>query len=259
MILIQSTLFNILFFGITAIFCIVFIPTLFFSRNEVLWVTKLWLRIVYFLEKYVAGIDFEVRGKEHIPSDPSYIVAAKHQSAYETLKLYYLFGDPTIVLKKELLNIPVFGVFLNKLDVIPINRKNKEESIKSIIEGAERMKGQKRPIIIFPQGTRVSVQTSAQQRPYKGGIVKMYQNSDMPVVPLALNSGMFWARNSFIKKPGKVIFEFLPAIEQGLPEKKVMKALEDRLEAKTHELMIEAKRNYPYLEEPPKRNLLTVE
>lgn len=223
------------------------------SRGVILWVTRLWLSIVYFLERTLAGLDFEIRGKEHIPNDPSYIVAAKHQSAYETMKLHYLFGDPTIVLKRELLKIPLFGKFLRKLDVIPIDRGNKEESIKSIIEGAERMKGQERPIIIFPQGTRVSVQKTVKDKPYKGGIVKMYQNSDMPVVPLALNSGMFWGRNSFLKKPGKVVFEFLPIIEQGLPDKKVMQAIEDRLEDKTYELMKEAKDKYPYLEAPPKK------
>lgn len=210
---------------------------------------------VYLIEKYVAGLDFEIRGKEHLPEGYSYIVAAKHQSAYETLKLHYLFGDPTIVLKRSLLSIPLFGTFLRKLDVIAINRDNKEASMQSLLEGAKRMKEQKRPVVIFPQGTRVGVQITTAKKPYKGGIVKMYQNAEMPVVPLALNSGMFWGRNSFFKKPGKVIFEFLPPIEPGLPDKKVMKALEDRLESKSFELMHEAKSKYPYLETPPKREL----
>lgn len=232
-------------------------PTLFLPRSVVLWVTKFYLNGVYLIEKYIAGLDFEVRGKEHLPQGYSYIVAAKHQSAYETLKLHHLFGDPTIVAKQALLNIPLFGKFMRKLDVIAINRDNKEEAMKSLINGANRMKEQKRPIVIFPQGTRVSVQTTINQKPYKGGIAKMYQSAGMPVVPLALNSGMFWARNSFFKKPGKVIFEFLPAIETGLPDKKMMKALEDRIEEKTLSLMQEAKENYPYLENPPQRKLIT--
>lgn len=240
----------------TALACILFIPALLTNRKVILWITRLWLGIVYFLEKYVAGLDYEVRGKEHLPQNQSYIVAAKHQSAYETLKLHALFGDPTIVLKQELLGIPLFGKFLRMLDVIPIDRKNKDQAVKSILEGSLRMKDQKRPIVIFPQGTRVKVNVSAKQKPYKGGIVKMYQNTDMPVVPLALNSGLFWSRNSFFKKPGKVIFEFLAPIEPGLPDKKVMQALEDRIEDKTNALMGEAAQTYPYLNAPIKKELL---
>ncbi|NQZ13589.1 MAG: 1-acyl-sn-glycerol-3-phosphate acyltransferase [Alphaproteobacteria bacterium] len=231
--------------------CIAFIPALLLSRPYILGLTKFYVGCVYFLEKYIANLDYEIRGKEYLPQGQSYIVAAKHQSAYETLKLHHLFGDPTIVLKRELLSLPLFGKFLKKLDVIPINRKNKEEAINSILEGAERMKSQKRPIVIFPQGTRVGVQISSKKKPYKGGIAKMYQNTDMSVVPLALNTGMYWSRNSFFKKPGKVIFEFLPPIEPGLPDKQVMKALEDRIEEKTMQLMHEAKTRYPYLETPP--------
>ena len=248
MIFLRSILFNIFFYGFTAIACILLVPTLLLPRSTVLKVTKFYLDVVALIEKYILGLTYEVRGIEYQPKEGTYIAAAKHQSAYETLKLYHLFGDPTIVLKKELLRIPIFGVFLRKLDVIAIDRKNKEESIKAIIEGAKRMQKQNRPIVIFPQGTRVHVNATTKEKPYKGGIVKMYSQTDIPVIPLALNSGLFWGRNSFIKKPGKVVFEFLPAIEPGLPDKKVMKALEDRLEERSIALMHEAKDQYPYLE-----------
>lgn len=256
MILIRSILFNICFYTITAIACVVFIPALLLPRSAILWVTRFWLSIVYFLEKNILNLTFEIRGKENIPTDQNYIVAAKHQSAYETLKLHHLFSDPTVVLKKELLSIPLFGNFLNKVGVIAINRSNKEEAIKSIIKGAKIMQDQGRPIIIFPQGTRVSTNATIKEKPYKGGIAKMYSHTDMPIVPLALNSGMFWGRNSFIKKTGKVIFEFLPPIESGLPSKEVMKLLEYRLEEKSNALMIEASQNYPYLKAPLAPKLL---
>ncbi len=257
MTLLRSLIFNFTFYSITALACIIFIPTLLFPRSTILWVTKLWLSIVYFLEKNILKLTFEVRGQEHIPAQGNYIVAAKHQSAYETLKLHYLLNDPTIVLKKELLSIPLFGFFLNKLGVIAIDRSNKEEAIKSIVNGAKIMETQKRPILIFPQGTRVDTNTTTKEKPYKGGIVKMYSHTDMPIIPLALNSGMFWGRNSFIKNSGKVIFEFLPPIETGLPDKKVIKALQDRLEDKSIALMVEAKQNYPYLKTPPTPQLTT--
>lgn len=247
MIFIRSVLFNIFFYGFTALTCIVLVPTLLLPRKAILKVTKLYLNIVVLIEKYILGLTYEIRGADYVPKSGTYIAAAKHQSAYETLKLYHLFGDPTIVLKKELLSIPIFGVFLRKLDVIAIDRKNKEESIKAIIEGAKRMQKQNRPIVIFPQGTRVHVNATTKEKPYKGGIVKMYSQTDIPVIPMALNSGLFWGRKSFLKKPGKVIFEFLAPIEPGLPDKKVMQAVEDRLEERSIALMQEAKNSFPHL------------
>lgn len=251
MIILRSVFFNIFFYGFTAFCCLIFLPALLFPRPVIIAVTKFYLKGVVLIEKYILDLTYEIRGKEHLPDQGTYIVASKHQSAYETLKLHYLFHDPTIVLKRELISIPIFGTFLRKIDVIPINRSNKEEAMNAIIAGAKRMQENNRPIIIFPQGTRVPVHATTKKFPYKGGIVKMYANTDIPIIPLALNSGMFWGRNRFIKKPGKVIFEFLSPIEPGLPEKSVMRALEDRIEERTHALMLEAKQDYPYLESIP--------
>ncbi len=246
-IFIRSILFNILFYGATAIACIVLIPFLLAPRRIILGITKTYLACSQFLMRYVLGITYEIRGKEYLPKKGSFLLAAKHQSAYETLKLHALFGDPTIVLKEELIKIPLFGQFLNKLDVIPINRRSKEEAIKSIVDGAQRMSKADRPIVIFPQGTRVKVNATIKEKPYKGGIVKMYAQTGLPIIPMALNTGLFWGRNGFIKKPGHVIFEFLPPIEPGLPDKKVMKALEDRLEQKSNLLAQESINKYPHL------------
>ncbi len=248
MIFLRSVLFNISFYIFTAFICLVFLPVLFLPRHLILAVTHFYVAGVHFLEKHIIGLTFEIRGLEHLPKDGTYLVAAKHQSAYETLKLYHLFGDPTIVLKQELMRIPIFGTFLKKLDVIAIDRRNKEQSINSIIEGAKRMKKQNRPIVIFPQGTRVPVDVTSKDKPYKGGITKMYRHANIPIIPMALNSGLFWGRNSFIKKPGKIIFEFLPIIESGLPNKDVMSMLESQLETKSRSLMLEAQKNYPYLD-----------
>ncbi|MEM7618028.1 MAG: lysophospholipid acyltransferase family protein [Pseudomonadota bacterium] len=247
MIFIRAMLFNIFFYGFTIVACLILWPVVFMSRNAILKTSLFFVNGVEWIERNILGLTFEIRGKENIPEYDTYIVAAKHQSAYETMKLHHLFDDPTIVCKRELLNIPIFGMFLKKIGVIPINRGNKDEAIAAIIEGAQQMREKKRPIVIFPQGTRVNVNTTTKDKPYKGGIVKMYKNTDLPILPLALNSGMFWGRNSFIKKPGKVIFEFLPVIESGLPDKKVMKALEDRVEERSHALMQEAQQEFKHL------------
>jgi 1-acyl-sn-glycerol-3-phosphate acyltransferase len=249
MIFIRSLLFNFFFYGFTAIACVILIPTLLMPRSIVLKGIHIYAKIVALIEKYILGLTYEIRGLEYKPTTGTYIVAAKHQSAYETLKVFHLFGDPTIVLKKELLSLPLFGFFLKKIDVIAIDRRKKEDSINAITNGAKRMKEQGRPIIIFPQGTRVAVNDTAKNKPYKSGIVRIYEHTNLPIIPLALNSGLFWARNSFIKKPGKVIFEFLAPIEPGLPDKEVMRVIEDRIEEKSIALAKEATKQYSYLEE----------
>ncbi len=130
------------------------IPFVYCSRKTTLRISHIFNNGVYYIEKYVLGLDYEVRGLEYMPKEGSYLIAAKHQSAYETMKLHRLFGDPSIILKKELLSIPIWGKFLGKLDIIAIDRSNGESAISSIIDGAHRMKEQGRPIVIFPQGTR---------------------------------------------------------------------------------------------------------
>lgn len=238
----RSIIFNILFYGIwTPIVCICMLPCLLFPRGFTVWVAAFYQRGAYYLEKYILGLDYEIRGLEHKPHNKmGYLVAAKHQSAYETLKLYSLFGDPTIILKKELLSLPLFGWFLRKLDVIAIDRGNRERAMTSLIEGAKKMQSQGRPIVIFPQGTRVRVEETTAEKPYKGGVVKLYEATNMPIVPLATNSGVYWPRNAFWKKPGKVIFEFLPPIEPGLSASEAMKILEDKLETASRALAAEA-------------------
>ena len=237
MIFLRSLIFNILFYGMTAIACILCIPTLLLPRAGILTIVRLYVGTTHLLEKYILGLDFEIRGKEHLPKEGPYIVAAKHQSAYETLKLHHLFKDPTIVLKKELLSIPIFGLFLKKIDVIAIDRSSREEAVKTLIGETQRMKEQNRPIVIFPQGTRVGIDVTPDKKPYKGGVVKMYKATDLPVIPLALNTGKFWPRNSFIKKSGTVVFEFLPPVEPGLPEDEVMDRLEKEIETHSNALL----------------------
>ena len=222
MVWLRSILFNIAFYGFSTLYCLLIIPFVIFPRPVILMISRLYVGTVYQLEKYILGLDYEVRGLEYLPEKGPYLVAAKHQSAYETMKLQALFGDPAIILKKELLRIPIWGWFLARHDIIAIDRKNREEAMSSVVDGALRMKNQGRPLVIFPQGTRVRVDATAKDKHYKGGIIKMYKATNLPIIPMALNSGLFWGRNAFLKRPGTVIFEFLPPIEPGLPEKKVM-------------------------------------
>lgn len=237
----RSIIFNIFFYGLSALSAILAIPTLFMPRGAIMFLTRIYQEIAYWLEKYILGLSYEVRGIEHLPKDGKYIVAAKHQSAYETMKLHILFGDPAIILKKELLSLPIWGKCLEKTDVIAIDRSTPDSAIQSIQDGAKRMAAANRPIVIFPQGTRVGLDTPVTRRPYKIGVVRIQEATDLPIIPLAMNSGYFWPRNSFFKRPGKVIFEFLPAIAPGKAPDEILEKLSKTVEEKSNELLTEAR------------------
>jgi 1-acyl-sn-glycerol-3-phosphate acyltransferase len=242
---VRSVIFNLLFYVVlTPGICILMCPTLLMPRRYAFKVARSYHWISYYLEKYVMGLDYEIRGRENIPSDTeSYLVAEKHYSAYETMKLYHFFYDPTIILKKELLSIPIFGWFLKKVDVIALDRGNREKALTSLIEGAQSMKAQNRPIVIFPQGTRVAIDATPKQKPYKGGIAKLYTTLNIPVLPIAHNSGLYWPRNSFWKKSGKVIFEVLPPIPTGLTGPELMAKLEEQIESASNRLVEEGRKS----------------
>ncbi len=240
---IRSTIFNLCFYIITAIFCIILLPTLILPRKYYMAVVYGFVYVNAFLEKHILGLRYEIKGKEYLPSSGSYIIAAKHQSAYETFKLHILFNDPAIVLKKELLKIPLWGLYLAKSDVIAIDRSTPKVAIKSLQDGAKRVMKQGRPIIIFPQGTRVAPDISAKEKPYKIGIIRIQEATNLPIIPMALNTGIFYPKHKWCKKPGTVIFEFLPPI---LPSKDknasdILREIETEIEGKTAKIMEEAR------------------
>lgn len=247
-ILIRSTLFNIFFFTMTPLMAICALPTIWMRRERAMFIVHAWVRMVYCLERVFLNLDYEVRGWEHVPPQgTSFLVAAKHQSAYETMKLHMLFGDPAIVLKRELLSIPLWGLFLAKIDPVAIDRGNREQAMKSLLNGVKHVQEQGRPIVIFPQGTRVKTDVSPSEKPYKSGIVRMQDSSGLPIVPMALNTGLFWPKNSLFKRPGKVIFEFFPAIPAGKQTDSLIKDLEQIIETGSNALNAESRAQFAYL------------
>ena len=237
--MIRSLIFNILYYPITAILCFAYLPFLILPRKWLLIMVELYVKIVYVLEKYVLGLDFEIRGAEYLPKDEAFIVDAKHFSSYETLKLHILFKDPAIVIKKELFSIPIWGWYAKKMRLIGIDRSNRDTALKSVTQGAQMAADMKRPIVIFPQGTRVSLDHTVKDKPYKAGIMRMQNASGLKIVPLAMNTGVFWPRNAFIKKGGKVIFEFMPAVETGLSTQEGLAIIQEAVESKTAALIAE--------------------
>lgn len=239
---IRASLFNISFILLNALCCIIFLPALLLPRPLFIKAIHIYHLIIYWHEKLVLGLDYEVRGREHVPQDGAFIVASKHMSTYETFKLRLILNDPAIILKKELLRIPLWGAFLKKSDVIAIDRSNAESARKSLASGVERMKVQGRPVVIFPQGTRVWPRQTAHDKPYKRGIFHIHETSGLSVIPMATNSGMYWPRSGWLKSNGTVVFEFLPPIEEAYTHDKAafMRDLETRLEVHSDALMRES-------------------
>ncbi len=213
MFFIRSLLFNIFFYGMTALISFFLCWTCFLPRPFALKVAHWWNSSAFFIEKYILGLTYEIKGIENLPKKGCYIIAAKHQSAWETVKLHRIFNDPAIVLKKELLSIPFLGWFFKKLDMIAIDRSRGVNALALLEKTAKKVKEQGRPIIIFPQGTRVPVR---RRMSYKYGAIRLYNILDVPIVPVALNSGVFWPKNNFFKSGGVITIEILPPIPSGL-------------------------------------------
>ena len=162
------------------------------------------------LLKAGCGISYEVTGIENIPNN-AFIVASKHQSAWETIFFLLLFKNPVFIIKKELTKIPIYGWYLGKMSMIIIDRKKGTNAIKQINFGAQEAIKDNRPIIIFPEGTRTSPDTRIQ---YKSGIKFLYDEfgDKVPVIPIALNAGKYWINKSIIKKPGIIKVKIMPQL-----------------------------------------------
>jgi 1-acyl-sn-glycerol-3-phosphate acyltransferase len=135
---------------------------------------------------------------------------------------------PAFVLKRELLSIPLFGWYLRKVGMIAVDRAAGASALRNMARQASEAFAEGRSILIFPEGTRVP---PGESRPYHPGVAALYTQLKVPVVPVALNSGLFWGRRSFVKRPGTVTVQFLPPIPPGLDRKAFMRELESRIEA----------------------------
>jgi len=232
MIFLRSVIFNIAFYGWTAVMCFLMLWAFLLPKRYFPRVARLWLAQTAWIERVIGGMSYRVIGSEHVPQGAC-IIAAKHQSAWETMKLPLLFDDPAIVLKKELLAIPIWGRYLRHAGMIPIDRGSGSAALAAMMQAAHKAAEAGRKIVIFPQGTRVA---PGAERPYKGGVAALYRELNIPVVPMALNSGLLWPRNSFIKKPGLITIEFLPPILPGLSREEMLTKLKTELEGASKRL-----------------------
>jgi len=226
MLLLRSLLFNFfLYLGIIFIFLIA-LPTLFLPTKFTLLFGKSLGYYVILIVKIFLKTKIEIKGKNNIPKE-KYFVASAHQSMFETFALQAVLDYPVFILKKELLKIPIFGLYLKKIKSIEIVRgTTTKDNLSFFDKVASIVKSENRPLLIFPQGTRTKVDEKV---PFKKGVGRIYENLNISCVPIALNSGNIWPKRGMIKYPGKITISLLEPIKPGLGRDEFIKELEDKI------------------------------
>ena len=232
----RSLLFNALFYLNLLVQMIVALPVLALPHRIHLTFIRSYCRTSLWLLRIVCGTRVAWRGLEKIPQGPC-IVACKHQSTWETFALYAAFDDPTYVLKRELMWIPLFGWHMRKAGLIPVDRGAGLSALSRMTVRARTELGRGRQVVIFPEGTRRPL---GAEPAYKPGVAYLYAKAGVACVPLALNSGLFWPRRSLIRFPGTILVEVLDPIPPGLDSRAFLARLQTAIEEASARLLRES-------------------
>lgn len=235
MLFLRSLLFQIAFYLNFFLFAVLFPIVLLLPQSLVMSYAEIWMKCILFLWKWITGSTYEFRGLENIPKEGC-IFASKHQSAWETLGLGGPANKGVYIMKVELMYIPIFGWFTYRAGMIPVRRGDRSKAVGPMIKAAGKAIDAGRHIIIFMEGTRMAAGT---MRPYKAGVARMGEALQCQIVPVALNTGLFWPRNSFWRYPGNLVIEFLPPIKAGKSVQATLTKLEKIVEPAVTELIFE--------------------
>jgi 1-acyl-sn-glycerol-3-phosphate acyltransferase len=238
-ILARSILFAALFYANVVVRMIIALPTLALPYPYLHAVLRSYARSSLWLLRLICGTTLEWRGREKLPQG-SYIVACKHQSAWETFALFLLLSDPTYVLKRELMRLPLFGWLARRAGMIPIDRGAHGGALARMMAAARSQIARGRQIVIFPEGTR---RPPGAEPHYLPGVALLYSETGLPCVPVALNSGLYWPRRSLRRYPGTVLVEVLDPIPAGLPRREFLARLQNVVEEATARLVEEGRRS----------------
>lgn len=229
----RSLIFQILFYLWTALCAFLGLPFMLAPR---LWMMRFgteWSRVTLWLLKASVGLDHEIRGREHLPAGPM-LIAMKHQSAWDTFAVPVLFPLPAMVIKRELGFVPFYGWYALKAGMIAVDRGGGSKALLRMVTACKAALAHHRPILIFPEGTRSAVGAPVK---YQSGVAALYSALNVPLVPVAVNSGLFWGRRAFLKRPGQIVVEILPAIAPGGDRRAVLAEIEARIETATARLV----------------------
>jgi 1-acyl-sn-glycerol-3-phosphate acyltransferase len=233
----RSALFFFWFVMISVAMHIAFLPTLLLDRKSAAWVPRAWAHAILWGLKIFTGLGYEVRGREHFIHG-GVLVASKHYCMWETIALFALLDDPTVVIKRELRSVPLYGWYARKQEMIFIDRNAGASAVRAMLNAARQAVVNDRPILIFPEGTRKAVGAAPD---YKPGVAGLYAELEVPCVPIAHNSGLFWIAGGWLKKPGTIIVEFQEAMPPGLPRRQFMALLQERIETASMRLIAEGR------------------
>ena len=236
----RALLFNLVFYTWTLILAFIALAMALASTALVRWMSRFWSRTSLVLLRAIVGLDYEVRGREFLPAEP-FVAAVKHQSAWDILAMVHLLPSGVIVAKQELSWIPLFGYEVRRADYLFIDRGGGAAALRRLVTEARGRAESGYTVIVYPQGTRT---LPGAHRPYQSGVAALYTGLDLPVVPVALNSGLFWPRRRPAQRPGVVTVEFLPPIPPGQERHLFMVTLENTIEAATTRLENEARERF---------------
>lgn len=237
LIILRSALFQLVYYSYCTLWFLMAIVGWVLPGQVMLTFARWWSAGGLFLHELIVGARVEIRGEENIVRGPA-LVAAKHQSAWETMALVLFFPKPTYILKRELIWLPLFGWHLLKAGQVPINRGDRQKALAAMSEGVRRATRQGRHILIFPEGTRRKVGAPPA---YRYGVARIYEAiGDVPCQPVALVSGLAWPRNTLLHYPRRIILEVLPAIPPGLSGEAFFERMEQGVEGTSARLAEEA-------------------
>jgi 1-acyl-sn-glycerol-3-phosphate acyltransferase len=237
LVILRSVVFNVLFYLNLSVQLVAALPTLVMPRRAIIEVARFWARSNLWLLRIVCGTRVEFRGLEIIPEGPL-LVASKHQSLWETFALITVFHDPAYIMKRELMWIPFFGWYIAKMRMIPVHRGSRSKALKKAVAATKaELERNSRQLIIYPEGTR---RAPGDEPNYKYGIVELYAQLGVPVVPVAHVAGLYWPRRKFLRFPGAIKARYLPPIPPGLDKEEFMQRLIRETEAACDQYLIEA-------------------
>ena len=226
----RSLLFTAAFLCWTVLECLVHSWRLVQRPIRPLPAVRHYVRGVDWLERHVLGLSYRIVGE--LPRAGPALIAMQHQSAWETLKLHILFDDPCIAVKQELLRLPLWGRYLGALGMMPVDRAAGQRAVPAMLEAARQAAAASRCLVIFPEGTRVPY---GERRPLKSGVTRVYEATGLPIIPVVLDSGLFWPKNALGRRPGTVTLRVLDPIPPGLEPRKALRLLENSFGANEHD------------------------
>jgi 1-acyl-sn-glycerol-3-phosphate acyltransferase len=239
MLKVRSALYNLAFYVNLVMWCIIALPTFFLPRRYFMTAARLCGVCTLWLLRVIAGTKADWHGLEKMP-EGGCLVASKHQSAWETFAFFAMLKDPVFILKRELMLIPVFGWYLVKAAMIPVRRgQTGRQALAEMSAKAKEAIAQGRQLIIFPEGTR---RPPGAPPDYKSGAAHLYAATGAVCVPIALNSGLYWARRALTRRPGTITVEILDPIAPGMRPKVFLNELKTRIEAASAKLFEEGRR-----------------